>query len=107
MSDLSTRDDRTAQTEEILELYVAHAPVRAVRLYAYYLSDWEEGVRSEADLLDSENKAAALAALKDDDLETLRAMGFEDPSFFYTVLDAFHLATDEELPKGGGFSCFR
>lgn len=96
-----------AQTGDVLDVYVTHAPASVADLYAHYLNDWEEGVRTEAELLDDPDKAAALAALEDDDLETLSVMGFEDPSFFYRVLDGHRLATDRMPVKGGGFSCWR
>lgn len=95
------------RADGVLDLYASHAPMPLADMYRHYLSDWEEEVRMDADLLADGHRAAALAALDDDDLETLAAMGFEVPSFFYTVIDTYRLASDAHPAKGGGFSCWR
>lgn len=95
------------QVKDVVDLYASCAPMESARMFGYYLSDWEEGIRMEAEPLPDDTRKSVERAIENSDFETLSAMGFEDPLFFYNVLFALRLATLEQPGKGGGFSCMR
>lgn len=106
MHDLSIHAVTDAQTNDIIDVYVSCAPMESDRMFGYYLSEWEEGVRADLAPLPEPVRASIETALENNDFETLSTMGFEDPLFFYNVLATLRLTTFER-PGKGGFSCMR
>lgn len=105
MHRLSTFALDDAQVTEVLDLYATCAPMGVDRMFGYYLADWEASVTDESEGLDPEARRLVREAIENNDFETLSTMGFEDPSFFFHVVELFHLATTEQPAKGSGFTC--
>lgn len=94
-----------AQVTEVIDLYLTCAPMGVDRMFGYYLADWEASITDESDSLPPGPRALVREAIENNDFETLYTMGFEDPLFFFHVVELFHLATTERPAKGRGFSC--
>lgn len=93
------------QVAEVIDLYVTCAPMGVDRMFGYYLTDWETSVTDESESLPPGPRALVREAIENNDFETLSTMGFEDPLFFFHVVELFHLATTEQPAKGRGFTC--
>ena len=105
MHRLTTATLDESQVAEVLDLYVTCAPMGVDRMFGYYLTDWETSVTDESDSLPPGPRALVREAIENNDFETLSEMGFEDPSFFFHVVELLRLSTTEQPAKGRGFTC--